>query len=61
MGYAAGHTANPSYQEACSGMTGHTEAVQALRRAASIDPSPTKGQIAELIQFPYDRWESPVI
>src|SRR5437667_8280103 len=27
VGYAAGQTANPSYREVCSGMTGHTEAV----------------------------------
>lgn len=27
VGYAAGHTRNPSYQEVCSGMTGHNEVV----------------------------------
>ncbi len=26
-GYSAGHTLNPSYQEVCSGMTGHNEVV----------------------------------
>ena len=27
VGYAAGHTPNPSYREVCSGMTGHAEVV----------------------------------
>ena len=34
VGYAAGLTANPTYQEVCSGMTGHNEVVQVV-----YDPS----------------------
>ena len=29
-GYSAGHTPNPSYQEVCSGMTGHNEVVRVI-------------------------------
>jgi peptide-methionine (S)-S-oxide reductase len=29
-GYAGGHTPNPSYQEVCSGMTGHNEVVRVV-------------------------------
>lgn len=30
VGYAAGYSPNPTYDEACSGQTGHTEAVQVV-------------------------------
>ena len=30
VGYAAGHTPNPGYQEVCSGMTGHNEVVRVV-------------------------------
>jgi peptide-methionine (S)-S-oxide reductase len=37
VGYAAGHTPNPSYQEVCSGMTGHNEVVLVVYHPAQID------------------------
>jgi len=48
VGYAGGTTPNPSYEEACSGLTGHTEAVLVV-----FDPKQTSYE-ALLTTF----WES---
>jgi peptide-methionine (S)-S-oxide reductase len=36
VGYAAGHTPNPTYEEVCSGLTGHNEVVLVIYRPADV-------------------------
>ena len=36
VGYAGGHTRNPTYEEVCSGRTGHAEVVLAVFRPAEL-------------------------
>ncbi|XP_063771150.1 mitochondrial peptide methionine sulfoxide reductase isoform X2 [Pseudophryne corroboree] len=36
VGYAGGHTPNPSYQEVCSGRTGHVEVVRVVYQPENI-------------------------
>ena len=44
VGYAGGHTPNPTYDEVCSGMTGHTEVVLVV-----FDPAVTS--YAEMLRL----------
>ena len=37
VGYAAGHTPNPTYKEVCSGRTGHNEVVRVVYDPSEID------------------------
>jgi peptide-methionine (S)-S-oxide reductase len=48
VGYAAGYTPNPTYEEVCSGLTGHTEVVLVVY-------DPQNASFAELLQL---FWES---
>jgi peptide-methionine (S)-S-oxide reductase len=48
VGYAAGQTSNPTYQEVCSGRTGHNEVVLVVYR-------PTRLTYDQLLEF---FWES---
>ena len=39
VGYAAGHTPNPTYEEVCSGLTGHNEVVLVVYQPEQTSPT----------------------
>ncbi|WP_330233845.1 peptide-methionine (S)-S-oxide reductase MsrA [Nocardia sp. NBC_00508] len=47
VGYVGGHTPNPTYEEVCSGRTGHTESVLVVFDPAVIDYAGVLGQFWE--------------
>lgn len=48
VGYAGGFTANPIYEEVCSGLTGHSEVVQ-------VDYDPSQVKLTELLKLFWER------
>lgn len=46
MGYAGGHTQNPTYKQVCSGTSGHAEAVQLVYDSSKVS-------FADLVDFFY--------
>ena len=45
VGYAAGHTPNPTYEEVCSGMTGHNEVVLVAFDPARVGFDPARNPV----------------
>lgn len=43
-GYAGGHTANPTYEEVCTGRTGHAEVIK-------VDFDPAKVSLAQVLDY----------
>lgn len=48
VGYSGGHTKNPTYEEVCTGKTGHTEAVRII-----FDPSIIK--LSQLLNYFWEK------
>lgn len=48
VGYTGGHTENPTYEQVCSGTTGHAEAVR-------VEYDPQRVSYEELLEFFWDR------
>nr|KAF6349440.1 methionine sulfoxide reductase A [Myotis myotis] len=66
VGYAGGYTSNPTYQEVCSGKTGHAEVVRVAYQPEHIsfeellkvfweNHDPTQGPVREWLRPDHDR------
>ena len=47
VGYAGGHTPNPTYEETCSGLTGHTEVVRVVYDPQQVSTEQLIGRFFE--------------
>ena len=57
VGYCAGFTPNPTYEEACSGYTGHTEGVRVVYDPSKVHCEHVEGALLQAVRGPGPRSE----